>query len=222
MEIKSIILFVITAISFVITGYIYGRNRKSHINLSFALLFFFAGLWSVGLGLFIISNNLDYAVVYAVLYYIAAILIAPTFYYFSLVYPFPSLKIDKRKIFLLYIPALILIILIVAPSVLINHAEKTDSGNIIILNEAYYLYVAVFLAYIINSFVILFKKLRTSEGVNKIQLQYISIGFIIGFSIGVTFNLILPLIGNYQLIWMGPYSAFFVLASILYLITKKH
>jgi len=221
MDTKDIILIVISIFSFVMAGYVYGRNKESHINRSFALMYIFAAIWILSLVLFRMSSNTDYAFNFAKLMYIAALFIASTFYYFAATFPFPSFIIKLKIIILIYLLAIFVVILLFIPSFILGGIVIQSGGNEVILNDGYYIYVIGFILYIIGGFYLMLKKYFKSEGINKVQFKYVLFGFFVGFFIGMTFDLFLPLFGNYQLVWIGPYSAFIAMVSVLYLILRK-
>lgn len=220
MNISEILLILVAIFNFTVAGFIFGRNRKSHINISFALMYLFAAFWSLGLALFRIAINPNYALSYNSEIFIAALLIAPSFLYFSYVFPFPLFIIKVRKVLYIYIPAVLMSILLLVPEVKMNRI-LTAKNNLVDLHWAYYLYSFIFVIYIILAMVVLIRKYIKSDGVIKHQLKLILTGMIFGLIVGMSFNLFLPLIGNYNLAWVGPYSAFVVMIFVYYLISKK-
>ena len=91
-----------------------------------------------------------------------------------------------------------------------NDANIKLQGNLI--------YILYFLAYLVWAYIILFKKYKSSEGVNKKSLSLVTVCTLISFLFGLTFDLILPLLGNYRLIWIGPYFTLITLAYLVYII----
>ncbi len=220
MEINEILLIIIALFNFIFAGYIYERNKKSHINISFALMFAFAGIWSLVVALFRSTSDPIVAQQYVSIYYIAAMLIAPSFLFFCIVYPFPSFLINFKKILQIYIAAIIVSIILLIPDVMIKGVLINDI-NQVELHWGYYIYFVVFILYILIALKMLIRKYSKSDGVSRFQLKYIISGAIIGFVVGIIFDLILPLFGNYNLIWIGPYSSLILMIFVYYLISKK-
>jgi hypothetical protein len=220
MDIKDIILIVLSAFNFIIAGYIYGRNRKSHINLSFSLMYLFAAFWSLGLALFTSTSDPIIVKHYVSIYYISAMLIAPSFLFFCIVYPFPSFLNNFKNILLIYIPAIIVSIMLLIPDIMIK-GVFIDDVNQVELCWGYYIYFIVFVLYILIALNMLVRKYLKSDGVSKYQLKYIISGATIGFTIGIIFDLLFPLFGNYNLIWIGPYSSIVLMIFVYRLISKK-
>lgn len=185
------------------------------------MIWLFTALWSLGLACFGLTRNIFGALQFVRMYYIAAMLIAPSFLYFCIVFPYPTFVISVKKITRLFFPSLILVMALFVPDFMIGKLTISDRGSIVNLNFGYYIYSIVFIAYIILGFTYLSKKYRSSEGINRIQLKYVISGMLFGFLIGTAFNLFFPLFGDYQLIWIGPYSTFIVMGSIFYLISRK-
>lgn len=221
MDIRNILLIIIGLLSLVFAGYIYGRNRKSDINVSFAMLWFCAAIWSLGLAGFSITGNYSNASLFVKIYYIAAMFIAPSFLYFSIVFPYPAFEVSLKKIIYLFTPSSVMAILLLIPGFMIGKSIISENGNTVELKFGYCLYAVLFITYIVIAFRNLAKKYISGDGISRVQLKYTSLGLLAGFIIGTTFNLFFPLFGNYQIIWAGPLSAFVVMGFVFYLIMRK-
>jgi hypothetical protein len=147
-------------------------------------------------------------------------LIAPSFLFFCIVYPFPSFLNNFKNILLIYIPAIIVSIMLLIPDIMIK-GVFIDDVNQVELCWGYYIYFIVFVLYILIALNMLVRKYLKSDGVSKYQLKYIISGATIGFTIGIIFDLLFPLFGNYNLIWIGPYSSIVLMIFVYRLISKK-
>ncbi|MDP2685514.1 MAG: histidine kinase N-terminal 7TM domain-containing protein [bacterium] len=220
MQFTEILLIIISIFNFTVAGFIFGRNKKSHINISFSLMYIFAAFWSLLIALFLISNDQHSALYFSKLYYVAAMLISPAFLYFSFSFPFPSFPIKLLKVIYLFLPAVLTSTIILVPKILISNVI-IDNPNQVELLWGYYLYSIVFLLYVLLALLVMVRKYIRSDGVSKFQLKLLIIGAAIGFSNGMLFDLVLPFFGNYILIWIGPLSSFILMIFIYYLISKK-
>lgn len=63
---------------------------------------------------------------------------------------------------------------------------------------------------------------NSDESILKQQSEIFFWGYLSSSIIGVTFNLILPWFGNYELIWVGPTSALVFVSATSYAIIKHH
>jgi len=90
------------------------------------------------------------------------------------------------------------------PSLLIEQATHYDWGND--ANEklsGHLFYALYFFSYLIWAYRILYNKLKKSEDILKSNLLEVIYVTLIGFIFGFTFDLILPMLGNYI---MSPYT----------------
>lgn len=219
METKSLILIIVAAINFIMATFLLLRNRRSPINISFALAAYGAGLWAFGIGIFMSTLDMNVAVGWSRMYYFAAAIIPVAFLFFANHYLYKLYDLDVIKIFYILIPWLIVIFVIFHPTFFIESVTHYDWGND--ANEklpGHIVFALYFFTYIIWAFVILFKKLKGSEGINRKNLILIIIGTLLSFVLGITFDLILPLAGNYKLIWVGPDFTLIALIFLGYLI----
>ena len=65
-------------------------------------------------------------------------------------------------------------------------------------------------------FVFLFMKYRKAGGMLKSQLQFIMLGSFVSTLLGGLLNLLLPISGHYELVWLGPSFSLFLVGCIAY------
>ncbi|HEY4493443.1 MAG TPA: ATP-binding protein [Candidatus Paceibacterota bacterium] len=200
------------------------REGKSRVNIIFSLFVLAASAWALGIGLFRTINDINYSLYIANFYYVAAALIPLLFLYFSLVF-----LNDKKRIGILYLwlglPMIALLAGLVINRNLILLSVSSLSGvktatiNLI----PYSIYGILFVLYVITSFFVLFRSLsHAQEREQKIQIRFVIYGTIIPYILGMVFNLILPWIGNYQHIWLGPIFSIMMVAAVGYAVANHH
>lgn len=223
MDIKNIILFLVTALNFSLALVIYLKNPKSSINISFGSVILCAGVWSLGIALFRYADDISAALFWVRIYYIAASFIAFFFLMFSIVFPYKSLVLTKVKTILLLCPLAIIITIIFLPDIMIGKIAINPPVNEVTLQSSYAVYTMYFLTYMAIGFFYLISKYASSQGIHKIQLQYALKATAAATFFGTTFNLILPMLGNYKLIWLGPDFTLITFAYMsYYLFFYKH
>ncbi|MBU0613537.1 hypothetical protein KKB10_06040 [Patescibacteria group bacterium] len=223
MDIKNIILFIVSALNFTLASIIYLKNPKSGINISFGSVILCAGIWSLGIAMFRYTNDVNIALWWARIYYIAAGLIAFFFLFFSIIFPYKSFIITKAKVFAILIPFLLVIIIIFIPDFMIGEITINTPSNEVTLQSTYVIYTMYFLTYMAIGFFFLITKYASSQGIHRIQLQYTLKATAAATFFGATFNLILPMLGNYKLIWLGPDFTLITFAYMsYYLFFHKH
>lgn len=216
------ILIIIAVFNFLMATVILLKNRRSIINLSFAMVVAFAGLWIIGIAIFSSTLNMEAAVAWARLYYFAAAVIPLAFVVFANYYPYPLKIINEVGFLYLLFPFLVVVFIIFHPTLFLETATHYDWGNDANVKQLGHLtYTFYFCSYVIWAYVILFKKLKNSEGINKKNLSLVMAGTMLSYAFGITFDLILPLLGNYKLIWIGPYFTVITLLFLAYIIFYK-
>ena len=205
------------------------RNHKNPTNLAFFYLALFVGLWAGGLAGFIAVESDTIALIWAKIYYIAALGIAVALYYFDdTLLPRAA---DKRKKRLTFKSAYSLICLIYATLLLVrpsfltsNVSQGGELGREVILNKPLYaIYSALFLIGFIQAVRLIFIAYRkASNKVTAEQNRYLLIAVVLATTFGVYFNLFLPWLGNYDLIWVGPqFSIIFVAGTALSIVKHR-
>jgi signal transduction histidine kinase len=224
MGIKEVILIIATILNLGLGFFIYFKNRKNKINISYAFLSLGLAGWALTNAIFQITPSLEKALFWARLSDISAILLVSSLFYFSLVFPEDILISQKYQYYLLY-SLTILVTLISLPNFDFVRKEVAFRDHVqkqIITGNGFYIFAFYILLFLIWTIINLKEKYKISKGIVKFQLQYVFIGIVIGILFGATFNLILPLMGNYSLVWLGPISTLISLIFIGLAITRYH
>lgn len=217
---RGVLLLVISVPNLVLGALILLRNFRDNVNLFFALYAFSVGLWALGLAGYMFTDNADLTYRWAQEYYAAAAIIALTFFAFCSSFTGHLQKLRWRHGLLSLPLVAVLVMIFFFPTLLLRYVEYHDWGKAIALNGiGYTIYSIYFVSYVLAGFRVIYQAYRKEKGVQKESLKYIFVGLIIAFSLGATFNLILPALGNYRDIWVGPlftlaYVSFIALAII--------
>ncbi len=197
-------LIIIGLLDIIFGFLVLARDFRKINNLSFFGLSFSMGGWTLGISGFLLSNNNSTAFIWAKLYYLFPLMIALFLMIFS--FSFPANKINKYFLFIL-----ILIFISLSLPLELIHSFVTSSivyyswGKRVILNQLdYILYSIYIISYFAISLSVILYKSRKLKGLYSKQSFFFFIGFLIAAVLGATFNLILPGLGNYELIWLGP------------------
>jgi signal transduction histidine kinase len=220
MFISYLLLLIITILNFALASLVYFKNRKNPINISFALLALSVSVWALTNGVFQATSNLKLAYDVSVLSYIAAALIASSGYWFSSVFPETTDGFSKIKKRLLLISVLIIVLLTLWPGFVIKDVAEINSYKYIVTGSGLYLFAGYVAILFFLSFVNLIRKYRVSTGRFKTQLKYVFLGTFIAAIFGTAFNLLLPILGNYRYVWLGPDFTIFLVALTAYSIVK--
>lgn len=167
------------------------------------------------------SSNPSTAFSWAKWYYFFPLIIAVGLVLF--VTSFPSRDRISSKGFIL----LILGFAVLAIPLVVNKSFLTESlvyhpwGKEVILNRSqYFPYASYLLVCYLSSIFIMYKKSLTEKGLFKKQASMFYKGFLGTAIFALSFNLILPWLGNYKLIWLGPLFTSIFLVAIAYSVSK--
>jgi signal transduction histidine kinase len=215
MLLKTLLLFMVGGLNALIGLIVLLRDpQKTQNRLFFVFSLSLAG-WVICIGGFLLSNDPSIAYTWARLYYAFPLLVAASMPLFARAFP------DNEKIprswwmpivggfFALSIPIWI------EPQLLMQELVYWDWGKEIVLNQFVYLLYSI---YLVGCFVVglayTYLKSKRNKGMLGLQSYFFFIGFLLTSFFGVAFNLILPWLGNYRLIWLGPlFTNAFILAT---------
>ncbi|HWZ65431.1 MAG TPA: ATP-binding protein [Patescibacteria group bacterium] len=214
----SLLLSIVGTLSGVVALAVLSRNIHRLLNISFFALAAGITLWVCGILAFLLINDNDAsALAWAQLYYIGPLIIVASSAIFIQVFPSGG-KINAFLSWPIVLGALILGVLIAFwPGILFKTLVHNDWGKEIILREPFYLIYSV---YIVGVFYLVirsaYRRLGSERGVYRSQLAIFLSGYSTSCVLGLIFNLFLPFVGNYQLIWVGP------IASSLYMFVTAY
>ncbi|MBI5037119.1 MAG: hypothetical protein HZC01_00200 [Candidatus Kerfeldbacteria bacterium] len=194
--------------------------RKSKTLKNKVFLFYVVGIigWVFGIAMFRISSDVITAKIWVVIYYISAGVIATTLFQFSYLFPYRHSKFSRSLQIISFLPFVIFLLII--PTKIFIEKVTISEPNIVTLGPAYHFFGVWFIIYFLLLFFNLFRNYQRARGILKLQFKYLLIGTLMSGILGVTFNLILPWIGNYKLIQIGPSFSIIWLIFIVYAILK--
>ncbi len=201
----SYALIVVGLINIFFAIYTWRSSRHSQSVRFFAASVLSVGLWGLGLAGFLGSNTESLAIALAKFHYVASIYLG----YFLLIFILAISKKGKVLISqqaLFQIPILLVaLVTIFSDKLLITGVHLEETGNVALLyRPGHIVYGVVFVIYYLSTLVINLYYILRSRGIAQKQLLLIFWGLFLAGILGGIFNLILPILGNYKLIWVGP------------------
>lgn len=222
MQYEIALLFLI-AISNIAFAYVILRGDRKITSYLFSTGAISVALWSAGIGFFLITQNLESALIAANIYYIAAGMIVLAFYYFTIFFQ-NRLTLRHWAKLLYVIPlAFFIFALITYPNLLITSIFFTADGakGVTINMWTYSLYAIYFTIYVGLSYYQLIKQYHLANNSQKLaQIRFIGYGTAVTYIFGAIFNLIMPALGRYDYIWIGPIFSFVMIGTMAYAITR--
>ncbi len=223
MHYETFLLFTIAALNAFFSYFVLHGQRKV-TNILFSMVAVSIGFWAIGLGLFLESTNFNFALMFANFYYLSAAAIPVLFFYFSVFFQSENRKLTPYHYIYLLGFAVLALLFVLDKHIIIKEIYFTSWGKDVILNKPFYLTYGVFFLILVSAAYFelwnIYKKAKTK--ILKIQLKFIVLGTAISYVLGMTFNLFLPYLGNYKLIWLGPFFTLIMVVSIAYAIFKHH
>jgi signal transduction histidine kinase len=201
-------------------------QHREYLHYFFVLFMVASAVWATGLGAFLLTRSPEMAYGFAVIYYIAAAIIVYALLLLVLSIPARRQNSEKelsigRLAIVLTLPIITMIVIAIIPKGLIKSVNIAMQNTAVLQPYAYDIYTFIFLTYsAISSFLLFYKLYNANEPRYKRQLLYIAGSALFGIGFGSFFDLILPLLGNYYLIWVGPLCGIPVVLTVFYSIIR--
>ncbi len=221
-DIINILILAVMLVNSIYGLFIYSRNRKDKINLSFFILTITISMWGFtmfGYRGFLANGQV---LLMARLLYFAAIGIPTAFIYFCLIFPDPNTKLSIYTKYLTMIPLLVLCTMALVPNWFIADVIiYPNKETFIVFNQLSHILFGIYVVcYFSWAYTIIFKKYKKSTGILKIQLAYIFIGTFSSTAITLITNLALLYFGNFDFNWVGQIGVIVMMTLIFYSIMK--
>ncbi|HMR72920.1 MAG TPA: histidine kinase dimerization/phospho-acceptor domain-containing protein, partial [Candidatus Saccharibacteria bacterium] len=211
----AIILLILGIFNIVFGVSVFAGNRRNKQALIFMVFSIAVALWCIGIGLFYLSPSPEIAIWFVKLYYFAAALIAYSLLLFVIQYV--GQTISKKVFTLLLIPFIAILFAVFHSGGVVTEVVVYPNPIAVLNTPVYLLYAAYFTIYFIAAMIVVGRGYFLSDSAgsrDKAGAFYILIAMAISGVFGMLFNLFLPLIGNYSLIWIGPLGSIWMVVLI--------
>lgn len=204
--------------------FVYAFNRAKKVNVYFSLMITSLGLWPIGLALYYSFDSVDATLNSARMYYIAAALIGLFTLFFS--YAFArNQELPKRfRYSILAITLIECLLIAFVPNYLLKDVVFYEDGTkeVVLGAAEYVIYSVLFLgSYYTGLYFLTRAFLNEEKGSNRrLNLLITLLALFVAVLFGAWFNLFLPWIGNYNLIWVGPQFTTITVLLIIYGIAR--
>lgn len=212
----TLLLYFIGALNIFLGALVLVRDKRKLSNVSFFGVATSIGLWCVGIAGYYTVQSSEIALYWMRLYYAAPITLVISLVLFAMSYPDQRVK-KSLLIALLSLPLIGVLLLALLPHAIVSLVTVTEYARQVSLNiHNYYLYSILIVPYFALGLAVALYRSRRGEGTTKRQLKVFFVGAAISTIMGLVFNLLLPGIGNYTLIWVGP------LATTVFIMVMAH
>lgn len=114
-------------------------------------------------------------------------------------------------------------ILILTTELFIKSAEVFDGHKKMTYGPFYFFYAVYLFTLLALSYFYLFKKYKDSKDkITKAQIIYIAIGSFVPASIAIVFDVMMPVFGKFQFLWVGPAMTTFFIVFTSYAILRHN
>lgn len=225
METIALILFVVSAGNLALAWLVFRRSPKAQVNRVFAATALAVSVWTVTNALFQGTESVESATLWANVSYVSALVVAAALFHFSQIYPErigrPRRMLPSWAAWGIWIAVVALSITPFIPHFVINHVELVPERRIL-TNAGLYPIAAFILVTVLAAMRSLVHSLALTHDRERMQARYALTGMTVTAAFGLVCNLILPLTGNYSLVWLGPGSSLIFVGCTVYSIIKEH
>lgn len=218
MNFEIFLLLVTIVLTTLLAIYIFARNPKGALSRIFILLILSFAFWSIVQLLLYMSANMNDVPILRKITYIFGIPIGWSFLYFALQFPYVT-KDFLRTRYVLAISSLssALFIFCYKADIIFTPIEYSGKG-LYLSTPIYWYFVASFLAPLIVSYIIFYKKLQHATGDMKYKLLLIVISSSIAVFFGSLFDVIFPYFGILSFQLYGPSFTLVFTITVSYIV----
>jgi signal transduction histidine kinase len=201
--------------------FVFITKRDSKVNQSFFVFSIAATLWSLSMFFFRSMAGTSNAIFFARILYASAACIPFAFIFFINFFPEEKYNIPKKFDILLVIPFVFIVLISILPNQLITNILNPEGEQVIVFHKnLHFIYAFYIVSYFSICYSLLFIKYLKFKDIAKQQIMYVAIGTLVSTLIGVTTNLLMPLLGDFRLNWLGQIGIIAMIGMIAYSILK--
>ncbi len=221
MEIKIIIPLIAATVNIVLGLLMYLRRGTSAANYTFIFLTWVIALWSLAIALFYLETGVSSSPALAKFIYFSGGLVAPVFFYFTVVF-MGNIRLYWVNISIL-LTTVGLFYLYFFTNLIVSSVFIQDGVKGFLYGPLRVLFDIHFIVFFLGGFVVLYRgSLKTKDRVLQKQILYILIGSVLGFTLASFSNITFPWLSMFQYIWIGPALVLAWPISIAYAILKHN
>lgn len=223
MDLRVIALLIMAVTFFILWIIVILKGKDRKVSITYSLFVGNMTIWAFGLAMFYQSATPQWALLWAKVLYVAGGLIPASFLCFSFVFPYRKIAIrEQLKLSLIFLPNLILFILFFFTPIIVKGVKILNGTREFIYGPGHILFDLQFDIVFLWAFWRFFKAYKRCTGIIKVRLRYILIGTLLGVILAGITNVIMPWLGNFELLWLGPPLTLTWLSCVVYAIVRYH
>lgn len=196
------------------------QQRRNPIVFFFFLTTIGVAVWSIGIATFLLAEDTRSMVASAMVYYIAASLIPLSALLVGYVLRYKRTPGDKVMT-LMAMPFFVVgAIIAIRPATLLATVAVGDPNVATLVPISSITYILYFTAYYLVALVFLYKAYKYADRRWRAGYGYIFVSYMLGGASAAWFNLAMPALGDYSLVWVGPVIALPFIVAIYMIIVR--
>lgn len=218
----NIAVLVVLVLNFFLGIFVFLVKRQSKVNQYFFLFSIAATLWGLSMLFFRSMAGFTEATAFARILYASAATIPYAFLFFIRVFPEDKFNLPRKSELYLLFPFLAILALTLTPGTLIlDTVAPKGAEQEIVFSLFYHSFFALYIiSYFTLCYGLLLYKYIKFEGIQKQQMSYVIVGTFVATVVGVCTNLIMPLVGYFELNWLGQVGIITMVGAISFSILK--
>lgn len=218
MQTPELFLLATVVITVAVSLYVGIIYRTSKLALAFILLISSFAFWAIMQLLLFYSSDPAEVIWLRRITYLCGFPLAWAFFYFSLVFVYPTLGWFKVLRRILIIASIFSIYLILSSNITITRSLMPSTGKLGYLELSRFIFfVITFYSIVISSLYTFYKKYIASTGENRFVIKCVAFSAAVPFFFGSVFNVYLPYFGFPEYQMYGPSFTLFFSLTVFYL-----
>ena len=225
MMVRALVLGLVALMALILGVLVLKKSKRRHdAKYWFFLVCLCLAVWSAGLEVFSLADNSVMLDTASRWFYVASAIFCPALAIFTTKSFLPSTKSTKSFIYASSILITIFsLYIILVPEFIINVSEvntPVDFSQIPIHAIHYVIFATFFLVFFLISMWFGYVAWKKSDSIRRKQVAIYMIGLLICSIPGFAVDLLLPALGDYRYVWVGPVATIIFLFAIMYSIVR--
>lgn len=225
MMVRALVLGLVALMALILGVLVLKKSKRHHdAKYWFFLVCLCLAVWSAGLEVFSLADNSVMLDTASRWFYVASAIFCPALAIFTTKSFLPSTKSTKSFIYASSILITIFsLYIILVPEFIINVSEvntPVDFSQIPIHAIHYVIFATFFLVFFLISMWFGYVAWKKSDSIRRKQVAIYMIGLLICSIPGFAVDLLLPALGDYRYVWVGPVATIIFLFAIMYSIVR--
>lgn len=210
------ILLILGVVILILDIFLLRRSNNDYANRLFAITVFFISLWVIFMSLFFLSTDAAVMRLSMAMFYASGVGIVALLYLISIV--LRTKKPISYRAIVHIAPLILLAIISLTPGSIISYVDVSDKDTVVANAIGYTFYMVAFVLYygaaLVNLFIAAYSEKK--DLIARKQVFSLFFAFSLSGLVSIVVDIILPFIGHYEYIWIGPVSLILFLGILIF------